>query len=194
MPRQFVRPLLLALTLVLTLGGALAAPLAAQDASPVTGPISQIELAPGFVAEVLAASPSVRASGQTVYLARFFIEPGAEINYDYGTDYFKIFLKPIGCKCDHCEKKRAKKRAEARAEKKRLKLKAEKKAARQAEKAGKKAPVSRRKSGAKPAAAVKSANAHARGSGKPTRTKAARTKPLSSRAGSPVPANRASAT
>src|ERR1700754_5080456 len=56
------------------------------------------------------------------------IEPGDEINYDYGTDYFKIFLKPIGCKCDHCEKKRKKQRAEARAEKAKLKLKAEKKA------------------------------------------------------------------
>ena len=32
------------------------------------------------------------------------IQPGEEINYDYGTDYFKIFLKPIGCKCDHCER------------------------------------------------------------------------------------------
>ena len=44
------------------------------------------------------------------------IEPGEEINYDYGTDYFKAYLKPIGCKCDACEKKRKKKRAEARAE------------------------------------------------------------------------------
>src|ERR1700755_3685114 len=52
------------------------------------------------------------------------IEPGEEINYDYGTDYFKIFLKPIGCKCDACEQKRAKKRAEARAEKLQLQLKA----------------------------------------------------------------------
>ena len=32
------------------------------------------------------------------------IEPGEEINYDYGTDYFKAYLKPIGCKCDACEK------------------------------------------------------------------------------------------
>lgn len=66
------------------------------------------------------------------------IEPGEEINYDYGTDYFKAYLKPIGCKCDACEKKRKKQRAEARAEKLRLKLKAErkaeKKAARKAEK------------------------------------------------------------
>lgn len=62
------------------------------------------------------------------------IEPGEEINYDYGTDYFKEYLKPIGCKCDSCEKKRKKKRTEARAEKLALKVKAEKKAARQADK------------------------------------------------------------
>jgi hypothetical protein len=62
------------------------------------------------------------------------IEPGEEINYDYGTDYFKAYLKPIGCKCDACEKKRKKKRAEARAEKLRLKAKAERKAQKAAEK------------------------------------------------------------
>jgi len=56
------------------------------------------------------------------------ISPGEEINYDYGTDYFKAYLKPIGCKCDACERKRKKKRAEARAERLRLKAKAEKKA------------------------------------------------------------------
>jgi hypothetical protein len=67
------------------------------------------------------------------------ISPGEEINYDYGTDYFKAYLKPIGCKCDACEKKRKKKRAEARAEKLRLKAKAEKKALRQAEKQASKA-------------------------------------------------------
>src|SRR5438132_13066162 len=65
------------------------------------------------------------------------IEPGEEINYDYGTDYFKEYLKPIGCKCEACEKKRKKKLAEARAEKRRLKLKAEKKAMREAEKQAK---------------------------------------------------------
>ncbi|KWV46518.1 SET domain-containing protein-lysine N-methyltransferase [Bradyrhizobium macuxiense] len=62
------------------------------------------------------------------------IEPGDEINYDYGTDYFKAYLKPIGCKCDACEKKRKKKRAEARAERVRLKEKAERKEQRKAEK------------------------------------------------------------
>jgi uncharacterized protein len=68
------------------------------------------------------------------------IEPGEEISYDYGTDYFKAYLKPIGCKCESCERKRKKKRAEARAEKARLKQKAERKAQKKAEKlAGQKA-------------------------------------------------------
>jgi hypothetical protein len=62
------------------------------------------------------------------------IEPGEEINYDYGTDYFKAYLKPIGCKCFSCEKKRKKQRAEARAERLRLKARAEKKALKKAEK------------------------------------------------------------
>jgi hypothetical protein len=65
------------------------------------------------------------------------IEPGEEINYDYGTDYFKAYLKPIGCKCAACEKKRKKQRAEARAEKARLKAKAERKALKKAEKLAK---------------------------------------------------------
>jgi uncharacterized protein len=65
------------------------------------------------------------------------IEPGEEINYDYGTDYFKAYLKPIGCKCESCEKKRKKKRAEARAEKARLKEKAERKTQKKAEKLAK---------------------------------------------------------
>jgi hypothetical protein len=130
------------------------------------------------------------------------IEPGEEIYYDYGTDYFKIFLKPIGCKCDHCEKKRAKKRAEARAEKLRLKLKAEKKAARKAEKQATKDARKKKKVVAKVPASKAAkrktlsgakANAHARGTGKPTRTKAARTRPLGRvQPKSPARANRAS--
>src|SRR5262245_51599039 len=62
------------------------------------------------------------------------IEAGEENNYDYGTDYFKAYLKPIGCKRDDCEKKRKKKRAEARAERARLKAKAERKALKKGEK------------------------------------------------------------
>jgi quercetin dioxygenase-like cupin family protein len=38
-----------------------------------------IDLAPGVTAEVFAGAPSDRAPGQTVYLARFIFQPGAEI-------------------------------------------------------------------------------------------------------------------
>ncbi|WP_298244697.1 SET domain-containing protein [uncultured Bradyrhizobium sp.] len=55
------------------------------------------------------------------------IEPGDEINYDYGTDYFKAYLKPIGCKCPSCENKRKKQRAEARAEAAKVKARKAKK-------------------------------------------------------------------
>jgi hypothetical protein len=65
------------------------------------------------------------------------IEPGDEINYDYGTDYFKAYLKPIGCKCDACEKKRKKKRTEARAERVKEREKAARKAKRLEEKLAK---------------------------------------------------------
>jgi uncharacterized protein len=84
------------------------------------------------------------------------IEPGEEINYDYGTDYFKAYLKPIGCKCAACEKKRKKQRAEARAERLRLKAREEKKAQKKALKAAeKKAAKARRKKAAKAKAHTK---------------------------------------
>src|ERR1700755_597614 len=73
------------------------------------------------------------------------IEPGEEINYDYGTDYFKAYLKPIGCKCGACEKKRRKKRAEARAERARLKPKEERKTRRKAEKLARERKAEREK-------------------------------------------------
>jgi hypothetical protein len=74
------------------------------------------------------------------------ISPGEEINYDYGTDYFKAYLKPIGCKCDACEKKRKKQRAEARAERLRLKAKEERKAEKKAlKKAAKEAAKTEKK-------------------------------------------------
>jgi hypothetical protein len=65
------------------------------------------------------------------------IEPGEEINYDYGTDYFKAYLKPIGCKCEACERKRKKKRAEVRAERVFLREKEERKVKRQADRPAK---------------------------------------------------------
>src|SRR5947209_913414 len=89
------------------------------------------------------------------------IEPGEEINYDYGTDYFKAYLKPIGCKCDACEKKRKKQRAEARAERLRLKLKAERKAAKKAVKAAEKLAKERVKAQRKSEKAAKKAGKRA---------------------------------
>src|ERR1700754_3161619 len=92
------------------------------------------------------AESDVKPRKRKVYIRAIkTIEPGEEINYDYGTDYFKAYLKPIGCKCDACEKKRRKKRAEARAERLRLKAKAEKKARRKAEKLAKKKEEAREK-------------------------------------------------
>ena len=36
------------------------------------------------------------------------IQPGDEITYDYGKDYFAMFIKPHGCQCVKCvEKKRS---------------------------------------------------------------------------------------
>jgi hypothetical protein len=92
------------------------------------------------------------------------IEPGEEINYDYGTDYFKAYLKPIGCRCAACEKKRKKKRAEARAERLRLKAKAERKALRKAEKLAAKAGEQHGLNGAK-ANGVKLNGKHLNGHG-----------------------------
>jgi hypothetical protein len=96
------------------------------------------------------AESDVKPRKRKVYIRAIkTIEPGEEINYDYGTDYFKAYLKPIGCKCDACEKKRKKKskkkRAEARAERLRLKAKAERKARRKAEKLAKEKKKAREK-------------------------------------------------
>jgi quercetin dioxygenase-like cupin family protein len=71
------RPRLLALIALCTLAVLAAPGLAAQEATP--GPIAVTELAPGFTVEVFTGTPSDRAPGQTVYLARFVIQPGAEI-------------------------------------------------------------------------------------------------------------------
>jgi hypothetical protein len=53
---------------------------------------------------------------------------GDEITYDYGTDYFREYLKPIGCKCVSCETKRKAARAEERAKKKRAAARRQKRA------------------------------------------------------------------
>jgi SET domain-containing protein len=61
------------------------------------------------------AESDVRPRLRKVYIRAIkTIKPGDEITYDYGTDYFKEYLKPIGCKCASCEGKRVRARAENR--------------------------------------------------------------------------------
>jgi SET domain-containing protein len=75
------------------------------------------------------AESDVQPRNKKVYIRAIkTIQPGDEITYDYGKDYFTSYLKPIGCKCPHCENKRKIERAEARAAKKRAKARAEKRA------------------------------------------------------------------
>jgi quercetin dioxygenase-like cupin family protein len=77
MRHRLTRTRLLALIALVALAGLFAPGLAAQEATP--GPIAVTELAPGFAVEVFAGAPSDRAADQTVYLARFILQPGAEI-------------------------------------------------------------------------------------------------------------------
>jgi quercetin dioxygenase-like cupin family protein len=68
---------LFAMTLAL-LAAVGVAPLDAQEATPPAA-ISVVDLAPGVTAEIFVGAPSDRAPDQTVYLARFVFQPGAEI-------------------------------------------------------------------------------------------------------------------
>jgi uncharacterized protein len=109
------------------------------------------------------AESDVRPRKRKVYIRAIKnIEAGEEINYDYGTDYFKAYLKPIGCKCDACEKKRKKKRAEARAERARLRAKEEKKSQRKSEKLAKEGAKERAKAREKAKSKAKKANGKAK--------------------------------
>ena len=61
--------------------------------------------------------------GEVLITAYKNIQPGDEITYDYGKDYFNTFIKPYGCKCVKCAEngvapKRRRKRAK-KAKKKR---------------------------------------------------------------------------
>jgi SET domain-containing protein len=48
--------------------------------------------------------------GKLILRAIRTIKPGDEITYDYGKEYFELFLKPLGCKCIQCIEQRRKKR------------------------------------------------------------------------------------
>jgi uncharacterized protein len=51
--------------------------------------------------------------GKMILRAVRKIRPGEEITYDYGEEYFELFLRPEGCRCAKClapRKKRARSR------------------------------------------------------------------------------------
>src|SRR5262245_31345988 len=45
--------------------------------------------------------------GRIILRAIKAIRPGDEITYDYGEEYFELFIKPIGCRCVKCADARA---------------------------------------------------------------------------------------
>jgi SET domain-containing protein len=63
------------------------------------------------------AEPIGRKGGIVIVALRR-IEPGEEITYDYGREYYKYFLETGGCRCAACRKKRARRRAKMRAARK----------------------------------------------------------------------------
>ena len=50
------------------------------------------------------AEPVLRA-GKIVFVALRAIAPGEEITYDYGDEYFELYIKPAGCRCAACTAK-----------------------------------------------------------------------------------------
>jgi len=49
--------------------------------------------------------------GKVILRAIKKIRPEEEITYDYGEEYFEIFLKPVGCKCVKCAAKRKRRKS-----------------------------------------------------------------------------------
>jgi SET domain-containing protein len=48
--------------------------------------------------------------GKVILRAIKTIKPGDEITYDYGEEYFQLFLEPVGCKCAKCQAQRRRRR------------------------------------------------------------------------------------
>ncbi len=47
----------------------------------------------------------IRDGAILIYASRD-IKRGEELTLDYGQEYFDEFIKPVGCKCDHCTRSR----------------------------------------------------------------------------------------
>ena len=48
------------------------------------------------------AEPEIRR-GRVYIFAKRNIKAGEEITYNYGKEYFNDYIKPYGCRCDHCK-------------------------------------------------------------------------------------------
>ena len=59
------------------------------------------------------AEPMLR-KGKMVLVATKAIDPGDEITFDYGEDYFDYYFKKAGCRCQACEKKARRRRSAKR--------------------------------------------------------------------------------
>jgi SET domain-containing protein len=55
---------------------------------------------------------SVIRQGRVYIVAMKGIQPGEELTYDYGRDFFKDFIQPYGCRCVKCDTKPAPKKKE----------------------------------------------------------------------------------
>ena len=96
----------------------------------------------------------VGRNGGIVIIASKKIEPGEEITYDYGTDYYKYFVEAGGCQCAWHREKKARKRRKAR-----MLAKAGKKAGKKTRKrAVKRRLVAKRSAGKRSAATKRSAS------------------------------------
>ncbi|MFZ0776091.1 MAG: SET domain-containing protein, partial [Xanthobacteraceae bacterium] len=49
---------------------------------------------------------AVLRAGQIVFVALRAIAAGEEITLDYGEEYFELYIKPLGCRCAACARKR----------------------------------------------------------------------------------------
>jgi uncharacterized protein len=61
----------------------------------------------------------VGRKGRLVLVALRRIEPGKEITFDYGREYYRFFVENSGCLCGPCRTKRAKRRRKSAARKSR---------------------------------------------------------------------------
>jgi uncharacterized protein len=94
----------------------------------------------------------VGRNGGIVIIASKKIEPGEEITYDYGTDYYKYFVEAGGCQCAWHRAKKARKRRKAR-----MLAKAGKKAGRKKRKQAVKKRSAAKRSAAKRSSSKRSA-------------------------------------